>query len=600
MTEAGTGATARDMADHRFWRDHWLIGTLAAWALVSCVTLLAKWQSVMALGLGDTDDNLRLAQVRAWLDGQGWYDLRQYRLAPPAGADIHWSRLPDLPIAAIDLLLTPVLGSDMAERWAVALAPLLPFAIGLIALALIARRIIAPHAWPLALLAACCAGILMPMWMALRIDHHGWQLALLAVALAGLADPRPARGGVTSGIATALSLAIGLEMLIFLALIGGATALFWVRSQDQARRIAAYGASLGGGSGLAFLIFASEANRAPVCDALSPVWLSAVAAAGAALALLSLTRNERWVVRLMLAGIAGAVLAIGFALLWPDCLGRPEGVSPELQALWLDNVQEARPIWRQDWQKALIVVALPLSGLAGYAIGLWRARTDMARFAPLLALAAMAVVSILLLFWQVRTAPAAQLIAVPGAALLGMAIIPPMRRSGQMLVRVFGTVTAIGVMTGLWAVIPIAMVPDADAAESEASDSAEADCGSLEAMAALDRLPPATIVAPVDLSPRLIVGTHHSAIAGPYHRNGEAMMDVFEGLGGNEARLRETVERYGASYVLICPGMKGDWLYGAEEEGRTFNRLVSDDAPSWLVSVTLPEGSPYRLWRVAD
>jgi hypothetical protein len=47
----------------------------------------------------DTDDNLRMMQVRDLMRGQDWYDLRQYRLNPPFGADIHWSRLVDLPIA---------------------------------------------------------------------------------------------------------------------------------------------------------------------------------------------------------------------------------------------------------------------------------------------------------------------------------------------------------------------------------------------------------------------------------------------------------------------------------------------------------------------
>ena len=35
-----------------------------------------------------------------------------------------------------------------------------------------------------------------------------------------------------------------------------------------------YAATLGGGTAFGFLVFASYANRLPVCDALSPVWLS--------------------------------------------------------------------------------------------------------------------------------------------------------------------------------------------------------------------------------------------------------------------------------------------------------------------------------------
>ncbi|MFX7747817.1 hypothetical protein ABTK03_20785, partial [Acinetobacter baumannii] len=79
--------------------------------------------------LGDTDDNMRLMQVRALLHGQGWYDLRQYRLNPPQGFDIHWTRIVDLPIAALILLLKPIAGSVWAERWACGIAPLLPLSI---------------------------------------------------------------------------------------------------------------------------------------------------------------------------------------------------------------------------------------------------------------------------------------------------------------------------------------------------------------------------------------------------------------------------------------------------------------------------------------
>ena len=72
-----------------------------------------------------------------------------------------------------------------------------------------------------------------------------------------------------------------MEMLPYLAVAGAIAVLMWVRDGGEARRLAAYGVSLGGGCAFAFLVFASEANRAPVCDALSPVWLSAMLAAGA-------------------------------------------------------------------------------------------------------------------------------------------------------------------------------------------------------------------------------------------------------------------------------------------------------------------------------
>ena len=49
----------------------------------------------------DTDDAMRLVQVRDLLAGQGWFDMVQHRLMPPEGASMHWSRLVDAPLAAL-------------------------------------------------------------------------------------------------------------------------------------------------------------------------------------------------------------------------------------------------------------------------------------------------------------------------------------------------------------------------------------------------------------------------------------------------------------------------------------------------------------------
>ena len=106
-----------------------------------------------------------------------------------------------------------------------------------------ADRAAAPS--PLAIALLACAGSAKGMWQPLRIDHHGWQLAMLAWAAAALTDPKRARGGVTLGLATALSLAIGLEMLLYLAVAGAIVVLMWVRDGGEARRLAAYGVSLG-------------------------------------------------------------------------------------------------------------------------------------------------------------------------------------------------------------------------------------------------------------------------------------------------------------------------------------------------------------------
>src|SRR6185369_11999382 len=115
------------------------------WKLVAILTWLAfcgwfifqRWGAIRWFGLGDTDDNMRMMQVRGLLEGQGWYDLAQHRMA---GSNIHWSRLVDLPIAALKLLFMPIFGGRTAEQIAVAVAPMLPMLVAMAALAVIVRR----------------------------------------------------------------------------------------------------------------------------------------------------------------------------------------------------------------------------------------------------------------------------------------------------------------------------------------------------------------------------------------------------------------------------------------------------------------------------
>ena len=168
-------------------------------------------------------------------------------------------------------------------------------------LSLTTRRLVDPRAFWLAILALFFAGSTNGMFAPTRIDHHGWQLALIALAVAGIADPKRARGGATLGVASALSLTIGLEMMIYLALGGVTTVLMWVDDRDQRRRLAAYAVTLAGGTALGFLGFASYANRLAVCDALSPVWLSDALVGGALMLGLAMLSPQRVWVRFALA-----------------------------------------------------------------------------------------------------------------------------------------------------------------------------------------------------------------------------------------------------------------------------------------------------------
>jgi hypothetical protein len=580
----------------RHWR--WLL--LVIWLAVAAWLVYQRWAAINGFALGDTDDNMRMMQVRALIDGQGWYDLRQYRLNPPHGADIHWTRLVDLPIAGLKLMFWPLLGGRIAELVAVTVAPLLPMLVAMAAVAVTARRLIDPRAYAVAIALLVCAGSARGMWLPLRLDHHGWQLAMLALAVAALTDPRRGRGGILLGAASALSLAIGMEMLLYLALAGGVTVLRWLLEPDQARRLLAYGVSLGGGSAIAFLLFASEANRAPVCDALSPVWLSAMAAAGAIAVLLAWlgARFPPPLGRAAAAGAAGLALAAAFALVWPDCLGRLEGADPELERLWLDRVREAMPVWRHGARTAAIIVTLPIAGLIGYALMLWTNRRDPRRRMLWASIALPALLAAALLLWQTRAGPAAQLLSIPGATALAWAAIVWIRRQRLMIVRVAGVVLAFLIVSGLATGYVTTFFPQPVSNYRRGVNVANSRCPTLAALRPVALQPRGIVLTFVDLGPRLITVTHHDAITGPYHRNARQIIDVMRAWRGDAANARATVDRYRVDYVLICPNLSESTIYRAEAPHGFYAQLSSGKAPDWLRPLPLPGNSPYRMWRV--
>jgi hypothetical protein len=192
---------------------------LLAWALC-CLGMLWLFRGdFAALAFRDPDDAMRLQQVRDWMGGQAFWDVAQHRVNPPLGGPMHWSRIVDMPVAAMILLARPLVGAAQAEI--VAAVPLL--LLGGLALALNrAAGLIGDRKQALVALALLLtAPSILVQFTPLRIDHHGWQILMAAIALCGVLDDKQARGGAVAGLALAVWLQISSEGLPYAALIGG-------------------------------------------------------------------------------------------------------------------------------------------------------------------------------------------------------------------------------------------------------------------------------------------------------------------------------------------------------------------------------------------
>ena len=91
----------------------------------------------------DNDDILRLVMVRDFIAGQGWFDMTQYRLLPPQGVVMHWSRYIDAGIAAIIVPLSWLVPIETAEQLAVTIWPTAILGLTVLVIGYGTRRVLA-------------------------------------------------------------------------------------------------------------------------------------------------------------------------------------------------------------------------------------------------------------------------------------------------------------------------------------------------------------------------------------------------------------------------------------------------------------------------
>jgi hypothetical protein len=304
----------------------WPAAVLLLWLVAAIVLIVVMRDAIPGGWLKDTDDYMRLMEVRDWLAGQSWYDVSQHRLNPPEGAMMHWTRLVDLPLAAGFLLLTPLLGSVWAENVTMVAVPLLLLLATMITLGwMISRLVDAPGAAEIGPALMLFSPFTIMQFMPLRIDHHGWQILMAALASAALLADRRSRGGIIAGLALGFWLTVSLEGLPFAAICLGAVGLRWCFDSSEASRLASLAATLALSAAAFFLItIPPSAWGRTFCDATSAGQLGALATAAAGIAILTRlplasTALPRMIGLALVAAASGGMLA----LVAPQCLSGP-------------------------------------------------------------------------------------------------------------------------------------------------------------------------------------------------------------------------------------------------------------------------------------
>ncbi|SOB79750.1 hypothetical protein SAMN06297144_0712 [Sphingomonas guangdongensis] len=506
-------------------RSQWFGAILLA-CLLSAAWAAADWHNLSGLRLPDTDDAVRLQQVRDWLAGQALTDLSQHRIAD--GLAMHWSRIGDLVPGAIILLLRPLLGQPSAELAAVILWPLVQFAALLGLVAGIARRL-APAAAGTALVLAALAYPASGLFMPGRIDHHALQLLLVLGQIRLLLAPATLRSGALAGALVAAGAVIGLETLPFAFVTAAVIVAGGLR--DSPERMSGFGLALA----LGLLSLLPLAGRGGDCDTIVP--LARVTVAGG-LALTALGRIERGRLLLLLAtGVGLAVLG------WPaaqPCLAGPYASVDSLVArLWLAHVAEAQPLLATPLPLAIGYAGLLIMGLLASTWLWWQRGGAWLLLLPYQAL------SLALTFAQLRGAYLGAILAVvPLAALLAHA-----RRR-----------RAISAVLALWiagAGLSYPLAAGLVAPKQALAAPPGPDCTDPAALARLAQLSAGRVMAGVDLGGWGLAATPHSFVAAPYHRNNAGNVAAYRFFMGDKQAARGIARRWRVRYVVRCPGMFG-------------------------------------------
>jgi hypothetical protein len=187
---------------------------------------------------------------------------------------------------------------------------------------------------------------------------------------------------------------------------------------------------------------------------------------------------------------------------------------------------------------------------------------------------------------------------VPGAAVLTWMLFQWARSYDNVAVRVLGSVAAFMIASGLAGQWLVKTIPDPDTKRSSGFRRTDAACAVPAWLRQLDRYPAGVMMTFIDLSPRIIVHSGQRPLIGPYHRNGKAIADVMEGWIGSPDNAREIARRYGAAYVMICPGTSESTIYTSRGPSGFYARLEKGEVPAWLTRLPLPKGVPYRLYRI--
>ncbi len=582
---------------------HNLKPLLILWLIISAILIFSTRDTIITRAGWDPDDQLRLVQLRDFLGGQSWFDTSQYRLNPPTGAPMHWSRLIELPLALVVLMTRPFFGQDVAEMTACAVVPLVTLGLLAYILGRIATRLGDRKTGIIAIFLTLSSTTLLPQMQPGRIDHHGWQIVLAALSLWTMFWPDKKRGGIVLGLALATWMHISLEGLpaaaAFFVLLGWR----WIIEKAHGQRLVwTIGSFALATVGLFFGTQGHPFSALPYCDTISPPYvLAIVLAAGIMLpAIGAKPENRIWRIAAAVAAAGAAVAAI--LSIAPQCAhGAFGNLDPLVRDYWYAHINEGLPVWHQDIRDALIWLAPAVCAIPAY-IALHRRAVDEKAIQDLRISGYFLIYAILISLLVFRTVAVAGAFAIPLVAVWISRLFEAYKASPSPVARV----SMVALM--LFLLVPGALVAQAatmlggiiakpETAAEKANEIATDKCESVRSIATLSALPRGNFVAPFDIGPAILMTTPHSVLASSHHRNERGMHDHIEIFRSAPDTSLTFIKAHRINYIAACPGEAELELYAEKHPRGLWGLLSRGQTPAWLEK--MPDmGKGIKVWRV--
>ncbi len=599
----------------------WFYFVFSYFAMVQCPI----WRG----NLPDPDDYTYLSQTLDWLQGQSWFDNVQHRMSPPEGVAIHYTRFAEMPIAGVIMLFRLF---HYSWRGAALLGSLvLPVVyLGVLFAALrgAAVRLMASDWVGLTAFVVMFSSVLLSKFSPGQVDHHGVE-AILTITAIGLtvhafARPDQTRWAVAAGAALALSTAIALEVLPWMALTAAIVGLWTVASGVKAARSAAsFGLSLLA-TGAALL-----ALDKPMASILQPDLLSYSIAyvalmGGIALALVvaaGATVIQKTAVRFIVSGGVAIILGAVYLRHFPALLAGPYGaMDKRLAALFFANLQEAVPLSKRFPVVKASYLLIPSIAAFVASLSFARVAQDYKKWGWFLMASLLGASLALTVFYQVRVLMYVQLFAViPLAACVerGWSWIAAKYQGRQRFWAEIVLVLAVGPLMAIF----LPAVQDGRAFNTGMllfpAQSFDSSC-EMTGLAHLLNAPPYAdrklrLMNMTGQGAELLFLTPHEVMAAPYHTNLRGNIDSIDFfLTTDAAQAEKIARRDGINLVVLCRNIPDMYLEGKGphyvsfpdggvrmvENASLAGQLNLHKAPSWLTEIPINQPSNYLLFEV--